>query len=93
MNTIKRQSKTYANCITEIGGTDPVYKMFTKFTLLKSSRVKTLIFCCEPVFYFFIEMESFFGKYYEIMSPKNIDLKNLFLKKLDLLIVIIYEMK
>lgn len=82
VNTIKKQFKTCLNCLAELGSAERVFWNFTKFTLLKSYRINTLFLCHELVFYFFVEMESVFRQYYEIVSPQNIDLKAFFIEKI-----------
>lgn len=58
--TLKKTSKTYTICINAAGTKQPIYKKFSKFSLIKRFKENGLFFCNEILFYFFVQMENIF---------------------------------
>lgn len=82
LQSIKKTSKTCNNCIKAAGGKTPMFKTFSRFSMLKRYRENCLFFCNEEIFCFFLDMEHIFRKYISIVSSQNINLKDFFFKKM-----------
>lgn len=82
LKSIVNTSKLCPVCLSSAGSTRPIYKKFTKLTLIKRFKKKSLYFVSEEVFYFFLEMECIFRKYFSIISPQNINLQRFYLKEM-----------
>lgn len=82
LKSIVKTSTTCSNCISAAGSKNPVYRKFTKLTLIKRFKEQSLIFVTEAVFYFFLEMESVFQKYFDIVSSQNINIKDFYFKEM-----------
>lgn len=90
ISSIKKTSKTCDICVNSVGSQQPFEMVFTKFSYIKCFRAKTLFFCHESVFYFFVDMEDVFRKYYAIVRNQNINLKQFFvdhMSKIDVPII------
>lgn len=85
VNSVKKQCVTCDFCINSAGSTKPLVRSFTKFTNLKCYKMNTLFFCHETVFYFFVEMELLFRRFFGIVSSQNIDLRSFFVEKMKAL--------
>ena len=82
LQSIKKTSKTCQTCMNAAGSKSPVFKKFTKFTIIRRFREHSLFFCNEFVFYFFLEMEIIFRKYLSIVSSQNVNLKDFFFRQM-----------
>lgn len=62
LQSITKTSKTCTSCINAAGSKTPIYRKFTKYSLLKRFREHSLFFCNEMVFYFFFWIWKVFLK-------------------------------
>lgn len=83
MQSIMKTSTTCKGCIDAAGSKKPLYRSFTKFTNIKRFQEHTLFFVTEELFYFFLEMENIFRKFFPIVSPQNVNVKEFLCNHID----------
>lgn len=83
LQSIIKNSTTCPVCVNAAGSKTPIIRSFTKFTMLKRFREKSLFFCNESLFNSFLEMESVFKKYISFVINQNINLKEFFVQKMS----------